>query len=169
LDLLEVIEMAKQERRARPKRLSLKATLVKLREVMRERGLTEEEVIVRYLIPRLSATKTIVAQYKGEVTDVLEVPDHAVTLEAVEMFLQLHGAFPSADPTAAEPQGMTVIVAPPPPRIAAFDGMPSQSPSSRTRGEGRSDISNDPRPPNGLVCRVHLTNLKSKAGFAENG
>jgi hypothetical protein len=105
--------MVKQEKPARSKCPSLKSTLLKLRDLMRERGLTESELIESYLVPQLSATKMILIQYKGEATEVFEVPDNASRLEAVEMCLQLLGAFPSRDPKDAEPQGVTVIIAPP--------------------------------------------------------
>jgi hypothetical protein len=97
--------MDKQKKSDRSKRPSLKSTLLELRRIMRERGWDEREIVEKYLIPRLSATKTIVAQRKGKVTDVLEVPDYAASLRAVEMCLQLHGAFPSTDSNGPEPKG----------------------------------------------------------------
>jgi hypothetical protein len=86
-----------------------------------EEALVEELATLKWRIRRL-------------LTDVLEVPDHAARLGAVEVCVQLLEAFPSADPKVAEPVGMITIVAPPRPEIAASSGPPPQSPSSVTRG-----------------------------------
>jgi hypothetical protein len=62
---MEGEKMDKQKKSDRSKRPSLKSILLKLRDIMRERGLTKNELIEKYLVPKLSATTTIVAQERS--------------------------------------------------------------------------------------------------------
>jgi len=52
-------------------------------------GLTLEDVLAKHLVPRLEAVKTLCFDYRGQIVEKREVPDHENQLEAAILGLRL--------------------------------------------------------------------------------
>jgi hypothetical protein len=63
-------------------------------EALDSAGMTLEEVLATYLVPRLDATKKRTFKYCGLVMDTVEEPDWNVRFKMLTLALQLHGALP---------------------------------------------------------------------------
>jgi hypothetical protein len=64
-------------------------------EALDSEGMTLEQVLVRHLVPRLDATKTVNIKYCGVITATFEQPDWDIQLKMLKLALQLHGALPA--------------------------------------------------------------------------
>lgn len=62
----------------------------KVPELMDALGLSTKELLER-LHKKCDATKTITASWNGQITDVIEVDDHGIQMDAIKLSLRLHG------------------------------------------------------------------------------
>jgi len=62
----------------------------KLPALMDTLGLSTPDLL-RRLHKKLDAQKTITAQWNGEISDIIEVDDHGIQMDAVKLSLRLHG------------------------------------------------------------------------------
>lgn len=62
----------------------------KLPALMDALGLSTPDLL-RRLHKKLDAQKTITAQWNGEISDIIEVDDHGIQMDAVKLSLRLHG------------------------------------------------------------------------------
>lgn len=65
----------------------------KMPEVLERKGLTDDAVIDKYLVPALEAQETEFAKFKGEITDSREVVAWGPRLTALDMLFKLKGSY----------------------------------------------------------------------------
>lgn len=73
-------------------------------------GLSIDHVIKNHLTPLLNSTETKFAQFEGEFTDFVELPNDGIRLPATRMAFELLNAFPPRDPAMAAQVGVEVII-----------------------------------------------------------
>jgi hypothetical protein len=66
----------------------------KLPELMEAIGMSTPDIL-RKLKRKLDAQKTITASFMGQISDVIEVDDHGVQMDAIKLSLRLHGLLSS--------------------------------------------------------------------------
>jgi len=63
-------------------------------EAMDTAGASLEEVLAKYLLPRLDAKKTLYFRSGSQIAQKIQVPDLEAQLEALKLALELYGAYP---------------------------------------------------------------------------
>jgi hypothetical protein len=66
----------------------------KLPELMEAVGMSTPDIL-RKLRKKLDAQKTITANWNGEITDIIEVDDNGIQMDAIKLSLRLHGLLAS--------------------------------------------------------------------------
>ena len=102
---------------------AFKGIVRKFPDLMDELGISVSALIQKHLLPLLNATTVRFAQNEGEFTDYVELEDNRTRLEALDMALRMHCAYPSKDQIAKEANALRVLVVdvprPKPPVIEA--------------------------------------------------
>jgi hypothetical protein len=63
-------------------------------EAMDSAGMSPEELLRIYLIPRLESTKTICLKHRGQITQKYQDPDWNARFDAAKLTLQIMGVYP---------------------------------------------------------------------------
>jgi hypothetical protein len=66
----------------------------KLPELMEAMGMSTAEILKR-VRKKWDAQKTVTASWNGEITDIIEVDDNSVQMDAIKLSLRLHGLLSS--------------------------------------------------------------------------
>ncbi|MGB2635584.1 MAG: hypothetical protein WAM58_16765 [Candidatus Acidiferrum sp.] len=133
---------------------------------MNNYGMNVEDFIRYRLIPRLSATKKMFVRYKGEITQVMEVPDGKTRLSAVDDALRLLGAYPPKARKARklkEGDRVQRIIADPPPLAGAQVpnvAAPQIPKQQEVQPPDNTHIARDPRPPDGVDALEYFARNK---------
>ena len=122
----------------------LKEARQNLPELLDRMGLTNEALISRHLVPALNADEIRLAQKDGKFTDSAAVPDWSTRIRALEMTLQLSGAFDEGKGAEAAPAAMTIQIlnsGQSYPDAKTRQGPATELPSRRQSGDEPGDAS----------------------------
>jgi hypothetical protein len=74
--------------------LTLRWKKEQVAEALDSAGKTLEQILIKHLVSRLDATKTVHIKHRGQITATFKIPDWHIRLEMLKVALQLHGALP---------------------------------------------------------------------------
>lgn len=69
----------------------------KMPEVLERKGLTDDSIVDKYLLPALEAQETEFAKFEGKITDSIDVIAWGPRLQALDMLFNLKGSYAPKD------------------------------------------------------------------------